>query len=238
MLSKSRFCYGLQCPKQLWLRVHEPDAPELEVDPGLQAVFDRGNRVGEAARERFPGGVLVDGDYWKVKEKVEKTRQAIADGAPAIFEASFLEDGVFAAVDVLVRKRRGFALEEVKSTLEVKEPHVPDVAIQLHVLHRAGLDVRRAEVMHLNRECRHPDLSNLFVQTDVTREAEGLLPGCPRRIRQLQTVLDGPIPAAEIGAHCTDPYECPFVGRCFPKLPKHHVSPLYRIGARAAAPEA
>ena len=66
-LSKSRFCQGLQCPKQLWLRVHEPDAPELAVGPALQAVFDRGNRVGEAARERFPGGVLVDGDHWEVR---------------------------------------------------------------------------------------------------------------------------------------------------------------------------
>lgn len=237
-LSKSRFCQGLQCPKQLWLRVHEPDAPELAVDPALQAVFDRGNRVGEAARERFPGGVLVDGDHWEVREKVEWTRRAIADGAPAIFEAAFQEDGVFVAVDVLERRRRGFALAEVKSTLEVKEPHVPDVAIQLHVLRRAGLDVRRAEVMHLNRECRHPDLSNLFARSDVTREAEELLPGFPRRIRQMQRVLDGPMPDVEIGPHCADPYECPFVGRCLPRLPRHHVSTLYRIGARAAALEA
>jgi hypothetical protein len=58
-LSKTRFCYRLQCPKQLWLRVHAPEAPELEADPKLKAVFRRGHTVGEAARERFPGGVLV-----------------------------------------------------------------------------------------------------------------------------------------------------------------------------------
>jgi len=120
----------------------------------------------------------------------------------------------------------------------VKEPHVPDVAIQLHVLRRAGLDVRRAGVMHLNRECRHPDLSNLFVRSDVTGEAEELLPGLPRRIRQMQRVLDGPMPEVEVGPHCSDPYECPFVERCFPRLPRHHVSTLHRIGARAAALEA
>jgi hypothetical protein len=236
-LSRSRFCQGLQCPKQLWLRVHEPHAAELAADPALQAIFDRGHRVGEAARERFPGGVLIDGDYWQMKEKVESTRRAIADGVPAIFEAAFQEDGVFVAADVLERRRRGFALAEVKSTLDVKEPHVPDVAIQLHVLRRAGLDVRRAEVMHLNRECRHPDLSNLFVRTDVTRDAEGLLPGIPRRIRSLARMLEGPMPDVEVGPHCTDPYECPFVNRCFPSLPRHHVSTLYRIGARAAALE-
>ena len=60
-LSKSRFTAGLQCHKQLWWKVHEPDAPELVASPAQQAVFDQGHRVGERAREEFPGGVLVDG---------------------------------------------------------------------------------------------------------------------------------------------------------------------------------
>jgi len=39
----------------------------------------------------------------------------------------------------------------------------------------------------------------------------------------------------EPGPHCTDPYQCPFMGRCWPDLPAHHVSSLYRIGKRADA---
>ena len=65
-LSKSRFCAGLQCLRQLWWRVHEPDAPELRPDPDLQTVFDRGHRVGDAARTAFPGGVLVDREPWEI----------------------------------------------------------------------------------------------------------------------------------------------------------------------------
>lgn len=45
-LSKSRFTAGLQCHKQLWWRVHEPDAPELVPDAAQQAIFDQGTRVG------------------------------------------------------------------------------------------------------------------------------------------------------------------------------------------------
>ncbi len=232
-LSKSRFCYGLQCPKQLWWRVHEPDAPELAADPALQLLFERGHRIGELARERFPGGVLIDGEYWKVKEKVEKTCLAIAGGAPAIFEASFVEDGVFVAVDVIERRRRGWALAEVKSTLDVKEAHIPDVAIQLHVARVAGLDVRRAEVMHLDRACRFPDLSNLFARDDVTGKAEALLPGIKRQIAGLRRMLAGPLPEVEVGDRCADPYECPFAARCRPELPPDHVSTLYKCGRRA-----
>ena len=234
-LSKSRYCSGIQCTKLLWWLVHEPDAPELKPDASLQAVFDRGHRVGELARERFPGGVLVDAEYWNVKEKVEQTKRAIAEGAPAIFEASFVADDVFVAVDVLERRRGGWNLVEVKSTTKVKEPHYPDVAVQVHVVRSSGLDVKRADVMHLNPECAFPDLSNLFARSDVTREAETILPGVPAEIGRLKRAMAGSLPEVEPGPHCTDPYECAFMDRCWPELPAHHVTTLYRIGKRADA---
>jgi hypothetical protein len=232
-LSKSRFCYGLQCEKQLWWRVHEPDAPELAPAPGLQAIFDRGSRVGELARERFPGGVLIDGDDLSFGERLRRTRDAIAAGAPAIFEAAFAADGVYAAVDALERRQDGWVLAEVKSTLDVKPAHIPDVAIQLHVLRTAGLDVRRAELMHLNRACTFPDLSNLFIRDDVTAPADALLPAIPGQVRRFQEMLAGPLPVVEVGPQCGDPYECPFLARCWPQLPPHHVSTIYRVGSRA-----
>jgi hypothetical protein len=234
-LSKSRFTQGIQCTRLLWWSVHEPDAPELVADASLQAVFDRGHQVGALARERFPGGVLVDGEYRDVKGKVERTRRAIADGAPAIFEASFLVDDVFVAVDVLERRRAGWNLVEVKSTTKVKDPHIPDVAVQLHVVRSSGLEVKRTDLMHLNPECTFPDLSNLFARDDVTEQAEAILPGVPGEIRRLKAALAGRLPVVEPGPHCTDPYECPFMDRCWPDLPAHHVSSLYRIGKRADA---
>jgi hypothetical protein len=58
-LSKSRFVAGCQCLGYLWLKVHEPDAPELEPGVALEDRFAQGTRVGELARERFPGGVTM-----------------------------------------------------------------------------------------------------------------------------------------------------------------------------------
>ena len=57
-LSKSRYTAGLQCHKQLWWKVHEPDSIELVPDSALQSVFDNGSRVGEVARGYVPDGVL------------------------------------------------------------------------------------------------------------------------------------------------------------------------------------
>jgi len=61
-LSKSRFQSGLQCPKSLWLAVHEPDLADPVTD-SLHARFDEGQRVGAIAREYFAGGVLVEEDH-------------------------------------------------------------------------------------------------------------------------------------------------------------------------------
>ena len=159
---------GLQCHKLLWWMVHEPEAPELALDGQTQAVMDRGSRVGEVARRYVPGGVAIELPYNAYAERVALTRQAVDAGAPAVYEGSFSADGVFVAVDILEREGRGFRLVEVKSTASVKDHHIPDVAVQAHVLRRNGLDLVGAEVMHLNRECAYPDLSNLFVRSDVT----------------------------------------------------------------------
>jgi hypothetical protein len=105
-LSKSRYVTGLQCAKQLWWRVHEPDAPELVPDAATQRIFDRGSRVGELAREHVPGGVLIDLPYAALAARVEATRRALADGARVVYEASFREDEVFVSVDILERRGR------------------------------------------------------------------------------------------------------------------------------------
>jgi hypothetical protein len=235
MLSKSRFGHGLQCLKQLWWRVHQPDAPELTATAALQALFDRGHLVGERARAEFPGGTLIGREQAEYAGKIEDTRAALQAGARAIFEASFSADGVFAAVDVLERRSRGFDLIEVKSSVETKPPHLPDVAIQLHVLRRAGVEVSRAEVMHLNRDCRFPDLSDLFVRDDVTAEAEAFLPAIPGHLERMRAALAGPLPVVEVGPHCDDPYECPFKARCWPTLDDDHVSRLYYANRVAPA---
>lgn len=237
-LSKSRFTAGLQCHKQLWWRVHEPDAPELVPDAARQEIFDQGHVVGAAAQARFPGGVLIDAPHREFDARVAQTRAAIDAGAPVIFEASFFADDVFVAVDVLERTGTGWTLVEVKSATKVKAQYIPDAAVQLHVLRAAGLAVDRVELMHLNRACRFPDLSNLFERADITAEAEALLPDVRlSRVAQLQ-MLAGPLPEVATGSHCTSPYDCPFMTRCWPAQPPHHISTLYKMAYRTAQYEA
>lgn len=203
-LSKSRFVAGWQCHKLLWWTVHEPGADELKPDKVLQDRFDQGTHVGRIARDRFPG---------------------------AAFEARYSADGVSVAVDVLLRDGDGFTLIEVKSSSELKDDHIADAAVQTHVLRRSGVDVRRVEIMHLNKEFRHPDQGDLFVRADVTALVEAFLPNVPRMIAEQIAALAGRLPEVAIGLHCFEPRECPFHDRCWPDDP-NHISTLYHNGPK------
>jgi len=235
-LSKSRYLAGLQCPKRLWLSVHEPDAPELAPDDALQALFDTGHRVTEEARTRVPGGVLVDAPPWERSTLLAATQRALEGGADVLYEAAFSHRGVFVRADILERSGPGWNLIEVKSATSVKEEHLPDAAIQRWVLEGAGLRVERVELMHLSRDCRYPDLSNLFVREDVTEEIADALADVPRGVRTLREMLAGPEPEMPIGPHCGSPHACAFASRCWAHVPEHSVHSLYRLGqARAFA---
>jgi len=234
-LSKTRFTAGLQCHKLLWWKIHEPHAPELVPDPAARFIMDEGTRVGEAARARFPGGVLIDLPHDRVQERLQATERALAQGAPAIFEATFLEDGVVVAVDILAREGRSYTLIEVKSSTSIKEHHVWDAAIQAYVLRRAGVDVDAVEIMHLNPACRAPELDDLFVREGVSGRVRALLQQISALIPAQVAAVEGSLPEVEVGSHCDEPYECPFKARCWPDLPRHSVETFYGLRPEKSA---
>ena len=116
-LSKSRVCEGLQCHKFLWWRMHEPKAPELViVDPAARFRMDQGTEVGELARRQAGPGELIHFARDQIEAKLAATAEAIRRGAQRIFEAAFLADGIFVAVDILERDGPRYTVIEVKST--------------------------------------------------------------------------------------------------------------------------
>ncbi len=232
-LSKSRFAAGVQCHKLLWWKVHEPDAVELQPDKVLQDRFDQGKQVGELARGGFPGGVLIDLPYYAVAERIRLTQAALDTKVPAIFEASFKADHTYVAVDVLERLDQGFRLIEVKSSSSQKDEHIPDAAVQVHVAKQSGIDVRAVDIMHLNKECRFPDLGDLLQSSDATTPVNDMLPGIPAEIAAQLEVLRGSLPLVAIGLHCFEPRDCPFLERCWPQA-SDHIIKLYNVGPKKA----
>jgi hypothetical protein len=224
-LSKSRFMSGLQCHKRLHLESYAPDlAPSI--DPFTQSLFDTGSAVGALARSRFRGGVLIDDDHLHHEVAEERTRLALADPTvPAIYEAAFTWDDVRVRADILVRVSGDvFDLVEVKSTTWPKLEHEWDLAVQLAVLEGAGVRVRRAFLMHLDRSYVYPggdyDLRRLFACAELTDAARGRQREVRGKLDAMRAMLwnEAP-PAIGVGPHCERPHTCPFFDRCHDGLP-------------------
>lgn len=220
-LSKSRFQNGLQCLKRLYLETYHRGLAD-PVDAGRQAIFDTGTAVGEFARQRFPGGRLVEQCHVGHRQAVETTRSLLDDvSVPAIYEAGFTYESIRTRVDVLSRAGPDtFDLIEVKSTAGVKAEHYTDVAIQLYVVEGSGVPVNRAFLMHLNRDYVYQggehELHDLFALQDVTDTARSFLESAAAsKLRDMWAVLQlESEPEVATGQHCTSPHRCSFYGYC------------------------
>ena len=198
-LSKSRYISGTQCHLRLWYDTHQRN---LATAPGeaLQAVFETGHEVGEVACRRFPGGHLVAHDHRHVPQALQETRQVIETGAaPAVFEAAFEHERVLVRADVIERlPGGGWRLVEVKSTTRLKEVFLLDLAVQLWVLRGAGLDVRDAAVLTLDRSYVYDgvrlDLDALFKVHPRFDEAAAHLDTVGAQVRTMLRDLAAALP--------------------------------------------
>lgn len=250
-LSKSKYVSGLQCLKRVYLEVHHPQLA-TPPDVSIQAILDMGTEIGELARRRFPGGVLVTASHRQREAALAQTAELIQDPTvPAIFEGAFVHDGVLIRVDVLERvpvqsgEPPCWRLIEVKSSTKIKDVHLNDLAIQSHVLLGAGLSLAATCLMHINTDYRYEqgeiDLDRLFAVHDVSEMVTSRRAKVPDQVAQMKTVLLQPVaPVIEPGAHCQTPYECPFWDHCTAEKParwiyrlpgsKHSVNQLVEQG--------
>ncbi|MEN9208207.1 MAG: DUF2779 domain-containing protein [Gloeomargarita sp. GMQP_bins_14] len=228
MLTKSRYIKGLQCPKCLWLDVHAPEKAAISDSQKLQ--WQQGTDVGAMARQYFPGGVLVTG--FGNTQCQQKTQHLLAQRVTCLFEATFAWENIVVKCDVLQQTALGgWEIIEVKSSTKVKNEHVEDLAIQWYVVQQNGLPLQRVYVMHLNsQDCFYPDLSNLFVQVDVTAEVQALVQQIPERLAQFQALVQQENePDHPIGDHCDQPYTCSFKTYCWRDVPKVSIFDIPRL---------
>lgn len=230
-LSKSLFNRGLQCHKSLFLRKYHPELRNQQLES--QGQLETGTEVGELARGLFPGGVLVPYEGLSVSSQIELTNSLIENGVKIIYEAAFDYDGVFIKVDILRKGRAGWEIYEVKSSTDVKDIHIQDVALQYFVVNELGIKISKVSVVHINRDyVRHGDIDvhTLFKIISVKTAVLELQKNVKRKISSLRKMLADDEPDIDIGPHCHDPYECDFSGHCWQHIPEHSVFSLARCG--------
>ena len=134
-LTKTDFIQYLNCPKSLWLLKHEPEEyPSGEFSVFLQKRTREGYEVERSVRQFFENDGGRDVDFQRVFET---------------------DDGLFARADAIEQTADGeVILYEVKSSTSVKTDsshnHVKDAGFQKICAQRAGQQIDRVYLVHLN----------------------------------------------------------------------------------------
>src|SRR5258708_1512353 len=226
LITKSKFVAGSQCLKRLYFMVHEPELA-VQPDDSDQSIIEQGREVGLLARQMFPGGVIVESR--DREEAIRATRELIENPeVPAIFEGAFEHRDVFVRVDILQRRRdRRWRLIEVKSTTDVKDHHLDDVAIQHRVVARSGVDLAASCMAYVNREYVYEggpiDVLRFFKIKNFTLQVKTLHPAITAQLRsEFRVLAMSAAPQIPAGRQCSDPITCEFFEHCNPPLPDDH----------------
>jgi predicted RecB family nuclease len=237
-ISKSKFIAGVQCLKRLYWQVHQPELAAVP-EAAVEAIMQQGQDVGLLAHQLFPGGVEVSYDAG-LDEAIRTTRELVADAkVPAVFEGTFEHGGVLVRVDVLHRRRDGrWRLIEVKSSNDLKDYYLDDMAIQTRVVSHSGLDLASVSLAHVNRDYVFDggsiDAKRFFRIRNLTSRVAKLQPKLTFQLRSEFRVLAMPkVPDLRAGPHCRDPVTCEFFDQCNLPRPNDHISFLPRIHANA-----
>jgi len=230
-ISKTKYLNGLQCKKLLWYIYHEPEAIPGP-DEATQAIFDQGHLVGDYAKKLFPAGVEVDHTQ-SFEEGLRSTKELISRRVP-IFEAALTYKRCYARADILEPAGKDqWNLIEVKSSTELKEVNYHDIGFQYYLYSGAGLKINKCYLMCIdNTYIRKGKIepSKLLKKIDVTDEIKATYSKTieANMAEMVKTIADDMCPEIGIGPHCSDPYECPLIEKCWSFLPERNVFLLYR----------
>ena len=149
LLSKSKYLIGLQCPKYLWLQIHESERIP-EADAVTRYIFDQGHLVGEYAKKLFPGGIDIPHDGFM--ENIAATKKLLVERKP-LFEAGILYGNIYSRLDILNPVDEDeWDIVEIKSGTSVKEVYIDDVAFQKFCCEKAGLEIRNCRLGFINKQ--------------------------------------------------------------------------------------
>lgn len=152
-------------------------------------------------------------------------------GANCIAEASFKYDDLFCAVDLLKKDNAGYSIYEVKSSLDIEEHQLADVAFQKYVLEKCGLKINHIYILYPNREYifnKKLDLNEYFIAECVDDNVDVFenLENMDNSINDIRKLLKSSEPLTIFNNKCK---ECAFREHCLKGLPMDNVSILNGI---------
>lgn len=235
-LTKSLYTLGLDCPRLLWKKVHQPETlPPF--DKIRQFRTSQGNIIGDLARKLYPKGILLPEDKSLYKQNLKLTQEAIKN-RQLCFEAGIEHQNLYARADVLIPVEKDqWDIAEVKSSTKIKDKHYHDISFQRHLFQLAGLKIRNCYIITLNTNYeKHGEINpkEILNTTDVTSEVIEISQDIEQRITFLQEIINKKEEPTDINITnlCKNGKKCD-CKECYNFLPQQNIFQISRIGVKA-----
>ena len=230
MLSKTQFLYFLQCPKYLWLYKNKKELLKGEEN------LDYKQLQGESV-EFWVYRELENSIDCKTKSSIfddmKNTQEVIKSGSKVLIQPSFFDGDIFCRNDLLIFNEVSdcWDLIEIKSTTEVKDLHIIDVAFQKQCLINCGLKIGNIYIYYVNNQyIKNGNInpSELIKKEDITERVNSIEIFINDKIEKALDFIKKTQeePKIKILKQCFDPYECGFTNYCWKDIPEHSVYDL------------
>ena len=236
MLSKSKYCAFVQCPRNLWLKTYKPEL--ATPDTSIEARMEAGNEIGDLAMQLFGDFVEVtarkDDGKMDLSKMISTTNDLLLRKCPVICEASFSYNGNYCAVDILKYEKGGYAIYEVKSSTHANQIYAVDIAYQKYVLEHCGINVTGTYLVCINNDYVFDGtlkLDELFQIIDLSSEVAEEYKHVEGNVLAANDIMNDPVePLYGLSENCHKPYHCAFWEHCSSHLPTPSVFDLYGTG--------
>jgi Domain of unknown function(DUF2779)/Domain of unknown function DUF83 len=235
-ISKTDYILWRACAKNAWLRIHKPDVYySTELTEYENSLMEMGIEVERVARSVFPDGTTITSSR---TDALQETRLLIASNPRTLFQPVFELEGLVAFIDVLQCElgTGEWSIYEVKSATKAKEEHVYDLAFQVVLLRKHGIDIRRAFLILLNPSyVRQDDLDiqQLFNVIDITPNVADITETVDREMQDARNYL---LNETEPSGPCSCIYKgrsrhCSTFHYSNPDVPGYGIHDIARIGS-------
>jgi len=212
----------------LWLHKYRKDLVGEDAKAAMKRLFDEGCEVEKWAYKLFPGGFdayagSAENDF---ENAVKNTKKLVKARKKVIFQPTISNWDIFCRADIikLNPKTGEYDIYEVKSSTEVKDIHLIDLAFQKICFEVEKIKIGNMFLVHINNKYVRDGQINpqkLLVCENITDSVKDIIREVGLGIEDAQKMLANKNiePDVRILKQCRNPHDCDFIHYCWRDIP-------------------
>ena len=218
-ITKTSYLQYLACREEFWMQKHQPELMPPFSDDARHKV-EQGNIIDKLAQQWFE-------EHYPFTDRDDERHEFAFQ-----FEAVYDNFQVVADI-VLFKGEKRCDLYEVKAATKEKPEHTDDIAFQKMVFEKAGYEVERTFLIHVDSDCVLQDALNLkalLKARDLTGKVNARMAETEQQaFAALEWLQLEKLPEQSIRAGCSKKTACPYIQHYHQPVPEYNIFHISRL---------